>query len=70
MSCVALHIASTRAAMPMALRLAGSVLGRSRAMAAITATSNSCITNNQPRRRSGQAIGQRSSSGAQKSLRV
>jgi hypothetical protein len=70
MSWVALQIASTRAARPTAVSWVGSLLGRSRAMAAITATSTSCISSSQPRRRSGHGIGQRSSSGAQNSLRV
>ncbi len=70
MSCVALHTANTSAANPIAVRWAGSLLGRSRAIAAITTTSISCISSSQPRRRSGQGIGHRSSNGAQNSLRV
>jgi len=48
----------------MAVRLAGSVLGRSRAIPAITATSATCSARIQPRRRSGQALGQRIGSGS------
>lgn len=55
---------------PMAVRLVGSWPGRSPAMAAMRATSSSCTSSNQPRRRSGQGIGQRSSSGAQAIFRV
>ena len=70
MSWVALTTARSTAIRPIASRLAWLRPGLSRAMAPITATSRIWRSSNQPRRRSGQGIGQRSSSGAQTILRV
>jgi hypothetical protein len=64
MSWLARTTASSKAIAPIAVRLAGSLLGRSNVMALITATRAICRSSSQPRRRSGQGSGQRSSAGA------
>ena len=70
MSWLALTTASSSAIAPIVARVRGSVSGRSRPIAAITPTRVSWSSSSQPRRRSGQGIGQRSSSGAQNIFRV